>query len=55
MIGSLQKWINAYEFLEKEIGYKNMSHKLYKGKRHELLNEDIKEKVYYDILDWIEA
>lgn len=55
VIGNLQKWINAYEFLEKEIGYKNMSHKLYKGKRHELLNEDIKEKVYYDILDWIES
>ena len=54
VIGNLKKWINAYEFLEKEIGYKNMSHKLYKGKRHELLNEDIKEKVYYDILDWIE-
>ncbi len=54
VIGNLKKWISAYEFLEKEIGYKNMSHKLYKGKRHELLNEDIKEKVYYDILDWIE-
>lgn len=54
VIGSLQKWIDAYEFLEKEIGYQNMSHKLYKGKRHELLNEDIKEKVYYDILNWIE-
>lgn len=54
VIGGIQKWINAYEFLEKDIGYKNISHKLYKGKRHELLNEDIKEKVYYDILDWIE-
>lgn len=54
VIGDLQKWMNSYEFLEKEIGYKNMYHKLYKGKRHELLNEDIKEKVYYDILDWIE-
>lgn len=54
VIGGIQKWINAYEFLEKDIGYKNVSHKLYKGKRHELLNEDIKEKVYYDILDWIE-
>ncbi|MCI9247310.1 MAG: alpha/beta hydrolase [Clostridia bacterium] len=54
VIGNLPKWINAYEFLEKEIGYQNMFHKLYKGKRHELLNEDIKEKVYYDILNWIE-
>jgi len=45
VIGNLQKWINAYEFLEKEIGYQNMSHKLYKGKRHELLNEDIKENI----------
>ena len=54
VIGNLQKWINAYEFLQKEIGYENISHKLYKGRRHELLNEDIKEKVYDDILEWIE-
>lgn len=54
VIVNLQKWINSYEFLQKEIGYKNISHKLYKGKRHELLNEDIKDKVYYDILEWIE-
>ena len=54
VIGNLSKWIATYEFLEKEIGYKNVEHKLYKGRRHELLNEDIKEKVYYDILNWIE-
>lgn len=54
VIGNLNKWIEAYEFLQNEIGYKNMSHKLYKGRRHELLNEDIKEKVYRDIVDWVE-
>lgn len=55
VIGGIQKWINAYEFLQNDIGYKNMSHKLYKGRRHEILNEDIKDKVYQDILNWIEG
>lgn len=54
VIGDLSKWMSAYEFLQNEIGYQNVSHKLYKDKRHELLNEDIKEKVYQDILNWIE-
>ena len=46
--------MSAYEFLQNDIGYQNISHKLYKDKKHELLNEDIKEKVYVDILNWIE-
>jgi len=54
VIGNLNKWIDAYEFLQNIIGYENISHKLYKDKRHELLNEDIKEKVYLDILNWVE-
>ncbi len=54
VIGGIGKWIEAYEFLQNTVGYKNMSHKLYKDKRHELLNEDIKEKVYQDILNWVE-
>lgn len=54
VLGNLSKWVNSYEFLQNRIGYKNIFHKLYKNKRHELLNEDIKEKVYLDILNWIE-
>ncbi|MCI9177964.1 MAG: alpha/beta hydrolase [Clostridia bacterium] len=54
VLGNLGKWVAAYEFLQNRIGYSNISHKLYKDKRHELLNEDIKEKVYQDILNWIE-
>ena len=54
IIGNLSKWMSAYEFLQNDIGYQNISHKLYKDKKHELLNEDIKEKVYVDILNWIE-
>lgn len=54
VLGNLNKWIDSYEFLQNRVGYKNISHKLYKDKRHELLNEDIKEKVYFDILNWIE-
>lgn len=54
VIGNLSKWMAAYEFLQNSIGYQNISHKLYKDKRHELLNEDIKDKVYQDILNWVE-
>ncbi len=40
--------MNWREFL-KEVGYENIKSKLYKGKRHELLNEIDKEIVYKDV------
>lgn len=44
--------INLYEKLKK-FGVKDVSYKLYKGKRHEILNEDNKMEVMNDISTWI--
>lgn len=46
------KFYDAVNFL-KEIGYRNISSKLYRRMRHELLNESNKEQVYQDINKWI--
>ncbi|MBR4111365.1 MAG: lysophospholipase [Clostridia bacterium] len=43
----------VYE-LYKKIGIKDITFKLYKNCRHELLNELNKDEIYKDILDWIE-
>lgn len=37
----------------KNDGFGNVSLNLYENMRHEILNEDIKEEVYQDILDWL--
>ena len=47
------KWIESQELL-KNIGYKNVTNKLYDGMRHEILNEDNNMNVYNDILEYIE-
>lgn len=36
-------------------GFKNVQLNLYTGMRHEILNEDIKEQVYDDILTWLNS
>lgn len=48
-----KKFEELVHFL-KEVGYQEIESKLYNGKRHELLNEKGKEKIYQDILDFIE-
>ena len=53
VIVSPEKWKNAQDFLRK-VGYREVSGKLYHGFRHEVLNEIGKERVYADILDFIE-
>lgn len=40
--------------LFKKVGMKNVNYKLYKGYRHEILNELNKDVVYFDILKWLE-
>lgn len=40
--------------LQKE-GFRDVSLNLYPGMRHEILNEDVKEQVFQDILDWLNA
>ena len=39
----------------KEAGIKDVDMRLYLGARHEILNEVDKEKVYADVLKWLEA
>ncbi|MBU5317019.1 lysophospholipase [Clostridium bornimense] len=46
--------INLYNNL-KEIGIKDVTYKLYKDGRHEMLNEINKKDVYIDIFRWIES
>lgn len=52
VIQSNQKFIDLERFLRK-VGYTNISSKLYKHKRHELLNETGKEAVYDDVLKFL--
>lgn len=48
-----KNWNEAQDFMKK-IGYGNVTNHLYNGYRHEILNEEIKENVYKDILEFIE-
>jgi alpha-beta hydrolase superfamily lysophospholipase len=36
-----------------QTGHKNVTVKLYKDGRHEMLNETCKKNVYQDVTDWI--
>ncbi len=53
VIQSEEKFNGLIKFLT-EIGYKNIESKLYEAKRHELLNEIENEKIYEDILKFID-
>ena len=44
--------INLYECY-KALGIKDLKYKLYKNGRHEMLNENNKDEVIEDILNWI--
>ncbi|HGK7331324.1 TPA: alpha/beta hydrolase [Streptococcus suis] len=39
----------------KSLGYKNIKSKLYKGMRHEILNERDKETIYQDVLEFLRS
>lgn len=47
-----KKFFQLETFL-KQVGYQNVSAKLYKGMRHELLNETGKRQLYHDILAFL--
>ncbi len=53
VIGGKKKFNHLIQFLKK-CGYQNIQTKLYKNKRHELLNEVGKEEVYQDILNFLD-
>lgn len=52
-IGGKDGWLESQEFLRK-MGYTNVDGKLYEGYRHEILQEEIAEDVYKDVLDFVE-
>ena len=52
-IGSKDLWLSAQDFLKKR-GYLNIEGILYPEMRHEILQEDDKELVYNDILEFID-
>jgi len=47
------KWQKAQQFL-RDVGYRNVSGKLYHQMRHEILNENGREEVYADLLEFAE-
>lgn len=49
-----KKKFNALIVFLKELGYANISQKLYKNNRHEILNEKNKSNIYKDILNFYE-
>ncbi len=53
VIGDELKWLEAIELL-REVGYANVSGKLYEGMRHEILNEIGREEVFSDLLAFIQ-
>ena len=53
VIGKESQWLASQNFLLKQ-GYSNVTGKLYKGLRHEILLEKEKEEVYKDVLAFLE-
>ncbi|WP_199797338.1 serine aminopeptidase domain-containing protein [Finegoldia magna] len=49
-----EKFKGLERFL-KSLGYKNIKSKLYKGMRHEILNERNKETIYQDVLEFLRS
>lgn len=54
VIVSPQKWQSAQDFLRR-VGYTQVAGKLYPGMRHEILGERGKERVYADVMDFLEG
>lgn len=52
-IGNGRKFVQEMQFL-KQVGYENVTGKIYPGMRHEILNEKGKEEVYENILRYLE-
>ena len=52
-VGNYGKEVKHVYEIYKQAGIKDISMKLYKDDRHELLHETDKETVYHDILQWL--
>lgn len=53
-VGNYGKGVENIYNRYKDCGYQNVTLKLYQGDRHEILNELDREKVFVDILRWLE-
>lgn len=51
-IGGKKGFLDSIEFLKK-VGYRNIRYKMYEGKRHEILHEDIQEELMENVVDFI--
>lgn len=54
LVGNCGKGVKTVFHRYQKKGYQDVEMKLYAGDRHEILNEDDKDVVYQDILNWIE-
>lgn len=54
-VGGYGKGVNKLEkFYVNKVGVKNVTKHLYDGARHEILNEQCKQEVYDDVLNWLD-
>ena len=53
-MGDLGEGVRRLEAILREEGMKDLTCTLYEGDRHEILNETDRDKVYADILSWLE-
>lgn len=53
-VGAMGKGVNAVYNLYKKSGLQNVTLKLYKGGRHELLNDSYKDEVINDLCNWLD-
>ena len=54
VLGGETNWLKIHDSL-RNVGYQNVSGKLYHGLRHEIHNEPERETVYADLLAFIES
>ena len=54
-VGDMGKGVEKAHACFKKAGVRDLRMKLYHGLRHEILNENTKQYVYREVLDWLEA
>ena len=54
-VGDMGKGVEKAHACFKKAGIRDLRMKLYHGLRHEILNENTKQYVYREVLDWLEA
>ena len=54
VMGSVADWVRAVDFM-KDLGYQNVSAKLYKDLRHEVHHEPTRQMVYNDVLAFLDG